>query len=88
LVRLDLSYWWFYLLCFLTTSLGYGDMLLSGLGITLPMNANVAFFLFYVVSLLAQFAVLYFHGNRVYATYAVFYDALRHPVPKDRDVVV
>lgn len=79
LLRLDLRFWWFYLLSILTTVLCYGDVLLAFLGVQLPISASAAFFAFYIASLLANFAVLYFHGNRVYTAYAAFYDTLRNP---------
>lgn len=56
-VKLDLSYWWYYLLLGLAMALGYLDVILSGLGITLPVDATALFFLTMVLYLLAELAV-------------------------------
>lgn len=44
MVRLDLSWWWFYALEGLLTVVCYLDVLLPMVGITLPINATVAYF--------------------------------------------
>ena len=76
LFRLDLSLWWFYLASLVINLLCYGDVLLPMLGVSLPWSGTVSFFLFYVVSLVLQAALYCFAMNRVYAVYAVAYDAL------------
>jgi len=76
LLKLDLSLWWFYALQLLTLLLGYGDVLLSYLGITLPIPEMGVYFLFLILALAARAALLYTAMNRVSVTYAVFYDAL------------
>ncbi len=82
LFRLDLSMWWFYLGQVAVTLICYGDVLLSLMGITLPWNATVSYYLFYGLSLVAQMALYYFAMNRVYAAYAVAYDALQEDLPR------
>lgn len=77
LFRLDLSLWWYYLLQGFVTVLCYGGIILSMLGIELPLPAIVDLFLFPVLSLLAQFVIHYFVLNRVQTTYAMAYEALR-----------
>lgn len=79
LLRLDLSFWWFYLADLLIAVLCYGDMILPALGITLPFSENIAYFVFYIIGLLAQI-LLYWHAwGYVSASYARFYDTLRPP---------
>ena len=80
--RLDLSFWWYYLLHALLVAICYGDQLLPVLGIQLPWSKNVGFFLFYVVSLLCQLALYVAARNKVEATYVLAYDALRTPAEK------
>ena len=52
LFRLDLSYWWYFALQLLCVAVAYGDLLLPLLGIT--MDADMAFWLFYGISLAAH----------------------------------
>lgn len=79
LFRLDLNFWWFYLAQGIVVLLGYGDILLSVLRIELPFSHGTAFFLFYVIGLLAQLVLYYYTQNFVEVTYAKAYDALRNP---------
>ena len=76
LFRLDLSLWWYFLLTALASAVGYGDVLLPMVGITLPWPETVSYFLFYGLFLVIQFAIYYFFGNRVGITYALAYDSL------------
>lgn len=79
LSRLDLSFWWFYLIRVLVSVLCYGDVLLPLIGVTLPFSYGVSFFIFYIAALLVQFFLLYTANNKVQTTYALFYDTLRTP---------
>ena len=65
LFRLDLSFWWYYLAQFLLTALCYGDVILQAMNVSLPFNADVAFFVFYIAALLAQFALFCLFENKV-----------------------
>ena len=76
LLKLDASFWWFYVLDGLAVALCYGDLLLTTLGIELPISADGAYFLFYVLYLGAQIGLYVFARNRVECTYAAGYDAL------------
>ena len=80
LFRLDLSFWWFYGLQALIMTLGYGDLLLPLIGVTLPWSGAVNYFLFMGLSLALQFVVYYFFMNRVAVTYATAYETL---LPKE-----
>ncbi len=77
LFRLDLSFWWFYLVQGLITVLCYGDVILQALGIPLPISSDAAYFLFYALSLAAQVAFFWAAKNPVGVTYALAYDSLR-----------
>ena len=79
LLKLDLSFWWFYLLELLITAICYADKLLALLGIALPVDATFAFFATFVLYLLAQLALYWWRKNEVDTTYAVFYNALKQP---------
>lgn len=77
LLKLDVSFWWFYLLDVLTVVLCYGDAVLALLGIQLPFSADGAYFLFYVLYLAAQVGLYVWARNGVECTYALGYDRLR-----------
>lgn len=85
LLKLDLGLWVWYLVSFLISLVGYGDSLLPMLGISLPMGADAAYFLFYGISMAAQFAAFFFLRNRVEVAYVQFYDHIR---PKEQQTGV
>lgn len=76
LLKLDLRFWWFYLLDGLTIALCYGDTLLRMAGIQLPMSNEVSYFLFYALYLVAQLGLYVWARNRVECTYAACYECL------------
>lgn len=78
--KLDLHFWWYYLLQLLTLALCYGEVLLPMVGVQLDMNADLAMYLFYVVALLAEFGLYVWKKNQVTASYVLLYDELRKPV--------
>ena len=82
LFRLDLTLWWYYLGMALVTVLCYGDTLLPMIGISFPWDPMISFYGFYLLSIGVQIALNYFAMNRVYAVYAVAYDALQDQMPK------
>lgn len=84
LLKMDLSYWWYYLLTAVTLVIAYGDMLAPYLGISLPMEAQTAFFVFYILYLLAQFALRIWTLNRVQVSYVLLYDDLAPYQPNQR----
>ena len=88
LFRLDLSFWWFYLMKLLVSFLCYGEVFLPMLGINLPFSYEVSFFTFYIASLLVQFCLLYACSNKIQTTYALFYDALRTPPKEQTSIIV
>lgn len=77
LFRLDLHYWWYYVLEALVLVLAYGDAVLDALGVTLNMSATTASFIFLVLALLAQTALYAWKKPQVFTTYALLYDRLR-----------
>lgn len=82
LFRLDLSMWWFYVAQVVINLVCYGDVLLPMLGVTFPWSDTVSFYLFFGLSLGLQLALYFFSMNRVYAAYAVAYDALSENYPE------
>ena len=89
LLKLDLSFWWFFLGQLLCSALAYGDMILDLLGIALPWSATVNSYVFYCSYLVFQGILYMLFLNRVQTTYAVAYDALRpQPQPTQGGVVL
>ena len=76
-MRLDLSFWWYYLLSFVATAVAYGDVLLAWAGISLPWSETVGYFLFYGIYMVIRFGLFYFFLARVTAAYALTYDVIR-----------
>ncbi len=75
--RLDISFWWFYLLQMLSTVLGYSDYICSLLGFQLPVSETAAFFGSFAIHCAGQLLIAWFFASRVAVTYATAYDALR-----------
>ena len=74
LAKLDLSFWWYYLLLTLCASLGMGDLILQTVGVTLPMSDAVAYWVFLSLGLGSQLLVKTLAGPKVEVTYAHCYD--------------
>lgn len=81
LFRLDLHFWWFYLLDLLVTGICYGDLLLDTLGIELPFSSDISYFLFFGIYLICQLGLYYWRRNEVSVTYAHVYLSLMEPQP-------
>lgn len=66
--RLDLSFWWYFLLQGLAAVLAYGDLLIGG--------GDVAYWVFYLLSAAAQLFVGWKFLPQVHTSYALVYDFL------------
>ena len=78
-VRLDLSFWWYYVLLGLGTGLGFLDILLASVGRPLPMGATAASLLSYGLYLVTQLAIYYFLRPKVQVSTAILYDSFLPP---------
>lgn len=76
LVKLDLSFWWFYGLDALVTAVAYGDLIL---GAVTEKSSDVTYFGFFGLYLLCQLGLYCWRRNQVETTYALAYEALRAP---------
>jgi len=83
LFKLDLSFLWFYLLQVLASVIAYGDYLIAFFDIPIGFSAEVAFFVFLLLSLACQGILYYQARNKVEVTYATFYCATQLPIHKD-----
>ena len=86
--RIDLNFWWFYLLEVLVTVLCYGDVVLGTMGVEMTTDAFGSYILFYVLYLCAQLALYWWKRNEVAVTYAHAYLTLcPEPVENEKDPV-
>ena len=79
LFRMDLSYWWYYLLGAAVSVIGYLDMVLELMGIEVPIDPMVLFF-----GTLAVYCVLYtllclWKKCEVDAAYVLAYESIAYP---------
>ena len=83
LFRLDLNFWWSYVLELLIAVLCYGELVLPLLGVELGMNQVLASFLFYALALVCQVGLYTWQKPRIFTTYALFYDGLLPQEPEE-----
>jgi len=88
LLKLDLSYWWYFLILLAASLIGNTDLYLPLVGIELPMNPDIAYFFFFILYLALQLAAYYFLRNRLEVTYALVYDSLKPEEPQTNGVVL
>lgn len=77
LFKLDISFWWYYLL-----------RALSALGVQLPLSSTASFFGVILAYLGSDFALNYFFLNRVEMAYALFYDILNPQQPPQEGAIL
>ena len=77
LFRLDLSFWWFYLLSALASLLGSLDALLTMAGVALPVSAQTAYWVCYGTYIVVQMVLLVLAAPKVQTTYAAAYETLK-----------
>lgn len=88
LLKLDLSYWWYFLVLLAASMVGNADLYLPLLGVELSMNPDFAYFFFFALYLALQLAVYYFLRNPMETTYALAYDSLKPQEPETNGVVL
>ena len=77
LFKLDLSFWWFYLLELLVSALYYSDVALQLAGVDLGLSSDALFFAACVLGLAAQTALYVWRRNNVMLSYTAVYDDLK-----------
>ena len=88
LLKLDISYWWYFAALFGISMVSDGEAWLALLGVELPISGDAAYFLFYALYLALQLAAYYFLRSRVEVTYALAYDSIRPEEKKDNGVIL
>lgn len=76
LLRLDLSFWWFYGLVALSALVMYADALLPYLSVELPFSGDIAWFVSLLAGGLIQLVVYWQFYGFVQTTYATAYEVL------------
>ncbi len=86
MLKLDLSFWWYYLLEGLLMLVLYLDVILSALGIALPVSGIVAYFITILLYGVLQLVLHWWIKARIDVTYASAYEAIyREVVPANPD---
>ena len=76
MLRLDLSFWWYYLLQALALAVCYLEAWLPALGVELPVNGLALGLSTYLAYAVCQLVLDLLVKNRVEVTYALAYDAI------------
>lgn len=71
--KIDLHFWWFYLLELLVTVLCYGDVILDAVGIQMTTDAFGSYIVFFALYVWAQMSLYWWKRNEVCVTYAHAY---------------
>ena len=88
LLKLDLSFWWFYLGQAVAAVALYADWILALAGVTVPLSPVAAHYVCYILSLSLEGILYYFFLNRVETTYATVYEILRPKPEPSRGAVL
>ena len=83
-----MSFWWFYLVQLLATVVSYGYAIFAMMGMELPGNGDVWYFMFMTCYFGIHFAANYFLRSRVEVAYAPAYDCLKPEEKKPEGVVL
>lgn len=81
MLKMDLSYWWYYLLMLVIGVVGYLDVILSLLGLPLPMDPTVMFFLTLGAYCVLNMGLSLWQKARVDASYVLAYEHIANPEP-------
>lgn len=79
--KFDLSFWWFYAAQLGMAAIAYIDVLLSSLGVTLPVSADVLYWILFAVHSVITLLFTRQYGAYYQTAYARYYDLLREVAP-------
>lgn len=82
-LKLDLRFWWFYLLQVLSVAVSYGDGILSAMGVTLSFGPDGNFFLFYILGIGMQTVLFWQYNSEKLTAYCLAFDTLASPAPSE-----
>lgn len=81
MLKLDLSFWWYYVLGGVIAVIGYLDVILTLMGIPLPMDATVMFFATLIAYCVLSLGLYLWKKCQVDAAYVLAYEAIAYPEP-------
>ena len=84
LLRLDLHFWWYYVLSFLCAVISYGEVFLGLAGVELPVPAITLSFATYILYIVSYFALQTLSRPKVATAYAALYDILLQVEPEKK----
>lgn len=73
LLKVDLHFWWYYLALAAFAVLGFADVILAWFGVNLPISADAATILVYLMAILCQVAFCWQYQATVSTVYALLY---------------
>lgn len=73
MLKIDLSFWWFFVLELLVSALGMGDTILNYLGVSMSTDAFVTYLVFFSLYLWAHLMLYWWKKNDVSVAYAHAY---------------
>lgn len=76
MLRIDLSFWWFYILEVLVCILSFGNVILRSFGLFMSGDTFLTYLLFFCLYLWAQLMLYWWKRNEVAVTYAHAYLAI------------
>lgn len=76
MLRIDLSFWWFYALEILVCVLSFGNVILRSFGLNMSNDTFLTYLLFFCLYLWAQLMLYWWKRNEVAVTYAHAYLAI------------
>ena len=82
--RLDLSWWWYYLLGAVSFLVGYLDLILEMLGLPLPMDGTVMFFVTLAVYCVLFTLLSLWKKAQVDASYVLAYESIVPAQPEEK----
>lgn len=74
--KMDLGYWWYYLLMLLVSAVGYLDAIMTMMGLPLPMDPTVMYFVTLAVYSLLLTGLSLWKKPRVDASYVLAYECI------------
>lgn len=86
MAKLDLSFWWFWLLNLLVSAVAYADTLLPMAGIRLPVSKDIAFLVAFALSVPLQLLLYRNCKVNVDAAYATAYEMLSPPAQPETSI--
>ncbi len=83
--KLDLSFWWYYALMMLAAAVGYLDVILGMMGISVPIDPMVMFFGTLVLYCIMVTALSLWKKCGIDAAYVLAFEQIAHPEPVEAE---